>query len=184
MTKTSDPDDAQISEEENVDLDFHEEFKPIEINVDQAQSKPNIIMPLEHWQDRTELITKYNHEDFSSSVDESEQKRQVSVSDISDAELPATASIGKDSSDNLEELEKIQVLECKICKASVSSNYEKHYKSCQSVQHYVTSNPITCILCDLTFDSTQEVFRHVKQDHGLDEFGDDEGRNFFIHIFF
>ena len=79
---------------------------------------------------------------------------------------------------------KIQMLECKICKASVSStNYDKHYKSCQSVQHYVTSNPITCIVCDLTFDSTQEVFRHVKQEHGLDESGDDEGRKIFLYMY-
>ena len=134
--------------------------------------------------EQTKAENEAKGKEFEQEIIKSKQKRQVSVSDISDAELPATASIGKDSSDNLEELEKIQVLECKICKASVPSNYEKHYKSCQSVQHYVTSNPITCILCDLTFDSTQEVFRHVKQDHGLDEFGDDEGRNFFIHIFF
>ena len=56
------------------------------------------------------------------------------------------------------------MLECKICKASISStNYDKHYKRCQSVQRYVNSN--TCIVCDLTFDNTQEVFRHVKQKH-------------------
>ena len=42
-------DDLQVSgaaeEVKNVGLDFHEEFKPIEINDDQDQSKPNSISP-------------------------------------------------------------------------------------------------------------------------------------------
>ena len=46
----------------------------------------------------------------SSSADElaepQPKSKEVSASDISDAELPATASSGKDSSDDLEELEK------------------------------------------------------------------------------
>ena len=84
----------------------------------------------------------------SSSADESEQKRQVSASDISDAELPglftffeqlfvyklnykfvkknclhfsATASSGKESSDDLEELEKAKAaLEAQLAAANIS----------------------------------------------------------------
>ena len=69
MTKTSDPDDAQISEEENVDLDFHEEFKPIEINVDQAQSKPNIIMPLEIMNSQLENVPVVEAKNANSDID-------------------------------------------------------------------------------------------------------------------
>ena len=69
MTKTSDPDDAQISEEENVDLDFHEEFKPIEINVDQAQSKPNIIMPLEIMNSQLEIVPVVEAKNANSDID-------------------------------------------------------------------------------------------------------------------
>ena len=71
----------------------------------------------------------------SSSADElaepQPKSKEVSASDISDAELPATASSGKDSSDDLEELEKARAeLQAQLA-AGTKILFKPHYQLSQ-----------------------------------------------------
>ena len=58
---------------------------------------------------------------------------------------------------------------CEICKSRVNlRKYEDHLKSCRKVLSkagFINYIAKKCEICDQDFESIQELFHHVKQDH-------------------
>ena len=79
---------------------------------------------------------------------------------------PKEIIIDPDREDFAIAIESPSTKQCKHCTSFLSSiRMQQHVKGCRKVARYVTNDRV-CKICDQLFNSRQEVFRHIKDEHG------------------